>query len=157
MKERQTKIKEIKIYERIKTESGFSALIKEATGQPGWLTSLTITTDDEKNIIDNYIPSAINECVIAINRYLSTCNLTEEIEKIDNAEFKIYVFNLKLPENYPEEMLTILNGILMDYISSRCLQQWYMLVKAEDTNIYAAKAQSSMTQLRETLSLRSRP
>ena len=157
MKEQQTKIQEIKIYERIKAESGFSALIKEAAGEPSRLTSLTITTDDEKNIIDGYILSAINECIIAINRSLSTCYLTEETEKIGNTEFRIYIFNLKLPENYPEEMLTILNGILMNYISSSCLQQWYMLVKAEDANIYAAKAQSSMTQLRETLLLRSRP
>lgn len=157
MKEYQSKIQEIKIYERIKAESGFSALIKEAAGQPSRHTSFTILTDDEKKILDEFTPSAVNECIIAINRCLSPCTLTEESENIDNKDFRIYTFNLMLPENFPQEMLTTLNRILVDYISNRSMQQWYMLAKAEDADVCAARAQSAMALLRETLYLRSRP
>ena len=154
MKEIQFSIKETIIHERVKTESGFTAQIKATAGQTPQLSSLTIATDEEARIMNGYIPSAINECIIAINRYLSPCNVTEENE---GKEHKKYCFNILIPHNYPEELVESLENIVTDFISNRCLQQWYMLVKSDDANTSAMKAQSSMTLLRETLSVRKKP
>jgi hypothetical protein len=156
MKETQFDIKDIKIYERVKAESGFTAQIKSAAGQSGKLTSLTIATDDEKGILDEFIPLAINECIVTINRYLTSCSVSKE-EESSAPQYKIHHFNLVLPGNYPEENIVPIENIVMDFICNRCLQQWYMLVKSEDANTATIKAQSSMALLRDMLSMRTKP
>lgn len=156
MKEVQFDIKDIEIYARVKAESGFTAQIKSVAGQPGKLTSLTIATDDEKGILDEYIQQAINECIVTISRNLSQCSASEAEETSDN-KYKIHYFNLALPGNYPEEYIVLLENIVMDFICNRCLQLWYMLVKAEEANTAAMKAQSSMALLRDMLSMRAKP
>ena len=156
MKKEQFDIKDIDIHERIKDESGFIAQIKAIAGQPAKLNSMTIATDGEKIFFDVHIQPAVNECVVAISRYLSPCYVTEENDT-ENALYKIRRFNLMLPENYPEENITAVCNIVYDYITSRCLQQWYMLTKSDDANVSAAKAQTSMTLLLDILSARKKP
>ena len=156
MKEKQFDIKDSDIYEKIKNESGFTAQIKAIAGQPAKQTSMTIATDEEKIFFDGYIQSAVNECIVAISRYLSSCYATEENDT-ENALYKIRRFNLVLPENYPEENITALCNIVYDYITSRCLQQWYMLTKSDEANVSADKAQTSMTLLLDILSARKKP
>lgn len=156
MEKQEFSIRDIKVYERIKAESGFTAQIKTAIGEPSKQTLLTIATDDEKIILDEYISLAVNECVVAISHYLSPCHITEESDT-NEITYKIRHFNLTIPDNYPEENISALENIVMDFICNRVLQQWYMLVKADDANTLAAKTQSCMMLLRNILSMRKKP
>ena len=156
MKEKQFSIRDIKVHQRIKAESGYTAQTRNAAGQNSRLTSLTIATENEKGVINEYITMAANECATAIARYFSPCSLTVEDDP-DDIEYKIRNFTLLLPENYPEENAGTLAGIVMDFICNRCMQQWYMLVRSEDAGTMTVKAQSSMAQLRDQLSIRKKP
>lgn len=156
MKEVQLVIRASNVHERIMAESGFTAQIKAAAGQSDRLTSLTIATDDERRIVSEFIPTAINECAVTISRNLSPCNLTENHEE-GNEGYKRYCFTFMLPENFPEENIHQLQRIIMDIVCNRSLQQWYLLVKSDDANSVAMKAQSSMILLRDMLSIRKKP
>ena len=156
MIEKKLDIKDTDIYERIKNESGFTSQIKAIAGQSTKLASMAIATDDEKIFFDAFIQPAVNECVLAINHYLSPCNVTAENDT-QNTSYRIRHFNLMVPENYPEENVSMLGDILVDYITNRCLQQWYMLTKSDDVGTSALKVQTAMTLLRDMLSMRKKP
>lgn len=156
MKEEQFIIENRTVFEKIKSESAYTAQIKSTAGQPYKLASLTIAGDEEKRTIDEYIPLAAGECAITISHYLAPCTVTEESEA-ENNEYRIHRFKVMLPENYPAENMALLGNIVADYICNRCLQQWYMLTKSDDANTAALKAQSSMSLLRDMLIMRKKP
>lgn len=156
MKDTQFSIRDIKVYERLKAESGYSAHIKSTAGQPDKLLSLTIATNEEKGIIDEYLLGAINECRMAISRYLSPCSIDEENDC--NADgYMIHRFKVTLPSNYPETYISSLESAVTDFVCSRCLQQWYLLVKSDDADTATLKAQSAMALMRDILSTRTKP
>lgn len=156
MKDTKFSIRDIKVYERLKAESGYSAHIKSSAGQPDKLLTLTVATNNEKGIIDEYILGAINECRMAISRYLTPCNVNEENDN-DADGYKLHSFTLTLPCNYPETYIDSLENAVMEVICNRCLQQWYTLVKSDDANTAALKAQSAMALMRDMLSIRTKP
>ena len=152
MKRTQLEIRDIRIYERLKAESGVTAHVKNIAGHPSKLSSLSIATDDEKCIIDDYIELAASECLMTINHYLSPCNISEENDSNDT-QYKVRHFSMTIPDTFSEGEITQIGNIIMDFICNRCLQQWYILVKSDDANISAIKAQSSMALLREILAM----
>lgn len=156
MKEIQFSIRDIKLYERFRAESGYGAHIKATAGQPDNLVALTIATDEENGIIDEYIQVAINECIVTTSRYLAQCNVSHENDNEANG-YKIHNFSLSLPHNYPETHIISLENVMMDFICNRTLQQWYALVKSDDANTVAIKAQSAMALMRDILSIRTKP
>ena len=145
-----------KLFERMKTESGKMAQAKLYAGQTEKLSAHTIITDDEKGYIDDYIPIAVNECATIINHYLGECR-SSRIPDSENTGYHIYVLVIDIPANWPEEATPSLQEIVANIVCNRCLQQWYMLVRADETNSCAAKIQLYMKQLQDILSLRKRP
>ena len=156
MKEIQLNINEKKLFERMKTESGKMAQAKLYAGQTEKLSAHTIITDDEKGYIDDYIPIAVNECATIINHYLGECR-SSRIPDPENTVYHIYVLGIYIPVNWPEEATPSLEEIVANIVCNRCLQQWYMLVRADDANFCAAKIQLYIKQLQDILSLRKRP
>lgn len=150
MTEKQLDISRRTLIERIKAESGKSALVKQSAGQPDRLSTHTIVTENEREIIDDYISTAVNECAVTVEHYLGRCRREDK----NDGTISLCV---TIPENYPEEAVPILEDIVKNIVVNRCLQLWYMLVRADDGNACANKIQLHMKQLQETLALRKRP
>jgi hypothetical protein len=151
MKEIQLSINGERLFERMKTESGKVAQIKESAGQSEKLSTHTIITNDEKEFVEDYISTAINECVTIISHYLGACRPCE------NSTPNNINLCIAIPENWAEDATESLKDIITNIIYNRSLQQWYMLVRADDTNLCASKIQLYMKQLQEVLSIRKRP
>lgn len=156
MKETELKISGKKLFERMKTESGKTSQVKESAGQTGRISVHGIITDDEKNLIDEYIEIAMNECMTVTNRYLGACRFTSKADPSDTRH-NIYSLHVAMPVNYPEEAFLSLEGIIGNIVVNRSLQQWYMLARSDDASLCSSKIQLYMQQLQETLSLRKRP
>ena len=151
MKEIELNIDGGRLFERMRTESGKAAQIKESDGQSEKLSTHSIGTNDEKELIEDYISTAVNECITIISNYLGTCKPCEDSTPSD---IRLCV---AIPDNWAEEAVESLKDIVANIIYNRSLQQWYMLVKADDTNLCASKIQLYMKQLQEVLSIRKRP
>lgn len=156
MKEIELKINERALFERIIAESGIAAQIKEDTGQPSHLSTRAIITEDDKSLIDDYIATAISECVIAINHNLAPCMVVYDYDPSD-IRYKTHRLCINVPDNYPEEAVTSLEDIIKNIAINRCLQQWYMLVKCDDLSSCSLKTQLYMQLLHEALTLRKKP
>ena len=156
MKEIQLNINGKKLFERMKAESGKMAQAKLYAGQTEKLSAHTIITDDEKGYVYDYFPIAVNECATIINHYLGECRSSRDADP-ENTGYHIYVLSIDIPANWPEDARTPLEEIVANIVCNRCLQQWYMLVRADDANSCAAKIQLYMKQLQDMLSLRKRP
>lgn len=154
MKEIQLEISERKLFERIKSESGKTAIMKESTGHPARLSTKSIMTEDDKHLFDDYVSTAIHECEIAIRHYLGECTVIHDIEQAGNG---IYRLCIMIPGNFPEETVPAFEDTIFNILLNRCLQQWYILVKSDDANISTGKIQLYMKQLQEILTLRKKP
>lgn len=154
MKEIELKISGKRLIDRMKAESGKTAQIKESAGQAESMSTQAILTDDEKELVNDYIKVAINESIVIINRHLGTCSYTYEPE---DSMYNLYILHVKTPENYPQGVVMSLEEVIYNTLLNRCLQQWYMLVRADDSNMCASKIQLYTQQLQETLSIRKKP
>ncbi len=156
MKEIEISISDKRLFERMKNESGKSALVKESAGQPSKLSARLIMTDDDKRLFDDYVLTAINECAVTIGHYLGECTVSHDTEQ-DNNLYRIHRFCITIPANYPEGVTEALEDIITNIVFNRCMQQWYILVKSDDANLSAGKIQLCMKQLQELLALRKKP
>lgn len=155
MKEVTITIDESRIKERIFRQSGYTAVVRSKAGLPGQFTDIMQATDDEDDIVKNFISDSINEVAMVINRYLAPCSI-KFIENSDGRERSILIV-FTLPHNSPESITRTLKECIVSFAAARSLQHWNMIVKPDESNIHITKAQNELLRIRELLSTRTRP
>lgn len=150
------KISHEHICKRLFTQSGYAARSRETMGVPHSLCDNIAITGDDMRIINEYIATSARTAVSTISRYTSSCSL-EICNKDNSNEIDYYQIQFNLPDNFPELNIDQINKEVIDYIVAGSMQQWAMLMKPDEANIYAARTQNHLLQLRDILTVRNRP
>ena len=144
------------ICKRLFTQSGYTARSREAMGVPHSLCDTIAITGDDMRVINEYIATSARTAVSTISRYTSSCSL-EICNKGNSNEIDYYQIQFNLPDNFPELNIDQINKEVIDYIVAGTMQQWAMLMKPDEANIYAARTQNHLLQLRDILTMRNKP
>lgn len=156
MKEQEFTVRENDIYHSMEAESSYIAQAGKNSGIPEALCMHSTFTMNEAAMLGREISAAADECAAAITRYLAPCTVTVEIDPADSTR-RQHTFRLMLPGNYPEGSLEALIRSITATMLNRCMQQWYLMTRPDEANIYTARLQTSQTALRALLSARSKP
>lgn len=147
-------IKNEDIYRRLYTESGYASQSRESMGLPAQFCDRITITEDDKRLFEDFVVTSVMSIVSEIRRYFTACN----VEKMKTEEGEgYYLFSFPLPANHAIMNTSSLCTAATDYIVANTMQQWAMTIKPDEANIYAAKVQNSLAQLREIMTSRKKP
>lgn len=144
------------ILKRIYTESGYIAQARSSIGLSSELSEMMSATEEEKRIFDNAFCSACKDLGALITRYISDCDI-EFVKNSQNDEIEECVEAFTVPNNFPITIKAILKQSFEDFITFYMLQQWMLITKPDEANIYAIKLQGETIRIREMLASRKRP
>lgn len=144
------------ILKRIYAESGYIAHARCCIGLSPELSDMMSATEEEKRIFDNAFCSACKDLGALITRYISDCDI-EFIKNSQNGEIEECVEVFTVPNNFPITIKAILKQSFEDFVTSYMIQQWMLITKPDEANIYAMKLQSESIRIRELLASRKKP
>lgn len=155
MKEIKLRVRHKNIEQRIQLYTYYTGEARKEVGLPERLAAkIQASSDDEAQLTD-HIETAIAELGTFISQHFTNCHI-EKINEGDSNE-TIYKFTTIVPENFPRTALGLIEQSMENYTIKRTLQQWLQQHRPEESGIPAGEAQTLAYQLREFLTLRTKP
>ena len=117
-------IRRADLCDRIFAATAYTARAREAMGTQPAITERMLATADDSAMLYPLIENSVNEVHSDIVRYHpgSTAEFGED--RSDGH----YIFNIRLPANYPTDNVSKLQQSIESNIAGRVLQEWYASV-----------------------------
>ena len=141
------------VYNKVFATSAYTARAREKTGMPPEIIERMTITADDKLVIDPIIENCINE----ISTYITRYHPNSSVDFITDEHEGHYLFNIVVPDNYPIGNEDKFEKSVENYITNRTMQEWYSIIKPDEANIPAAKAQSDILTIQTLLTQRKKP
>ena len=141
------------ICKRIFATSAYTARAREAMGVPPAIVERMLITADDIDIINPHIENSANEVYTDIVRYHPGSSIRFTQDECGG----FYIFNIKVPSNYPTNNVDTLKQSIESYISNRTLQSLYTDLKPDEASIIATKTKSDAVTIQMLLTQRENP
>lgn len=138
---------------RIFAATAYTARAREAMGTPPTITERMLATADDNAILCTLIENSVNEIHSEIARYHP--GSTTEFSEDESGGH--YIFNIKVPANYPTDNEKQLQQSIESNIAGRALQEWYANIKPDEAAMTAARIQNDTMTLQALLTQRIKP
>ena len=139
--------------DRIFAATAYTARAREAMGTPPAITERILATADDNAMLYPLIENSVNEVHSDIVRYHP--GSTAEFDEDESGGH--YIFNIRLPANYPTGNGRKLQQSIGSNIADRVLQEWYASVKPDEVAMTAARIQNDTMTLQALLTQRTKP
>ena len=147
------RITRAELCDRIFAATAYTARAREAMGTPPTITERMLATADDNAILCTLIENSVNEIHSEIARYHP--GSTAEFSEDESGGH--YIFNIKVPANYPTGNGRKLQQSIGSNIAGRVLQEWYASVKPDEVAMTAARIQNDTMTLQALLTQRTKP
>lgn len=156
MKKIKVKLKKSRLLERVQTHCYYTGEARKQIGFPEPLAAAIQASDDDTAQLNDHIGVAAGEVAKIVSRFLAACS-TVENGNASHPDIFETEFNLSVPDNFPDETISLLTTAIENYCVARTLQLWLAQHKPDESAIIANEAQQAMYNIRELLSVRKRP
>lgn len=114
-------------------------------------------SEDEENRekILRSIKKAFAQVKTELGEYLSESGATTDNSHLDGSED--LTLRLTMPSNFNEAATVGVGESVHDYLKNTAIAEWYLITNKADADQYLAMAQSSMANIVQAVSKRSRP
>lgn len=143
------------IRHRLYRMSGHISLSRHAMGGGEKIADIVRLTDDEKQTIEELVPTAVNDVAAVIGRIFPSCT-TRHIDAADG-NTTVYAICFGVPHNYPTELATNVERYAEEFVLYNILRQWMQLVKPDEAATVQSEMEKNIRALQMALTARKKP